>query len=54
MNSHLHTYLNSLKIPFFSIPKIGVSIETKYYNFDHFNKFENRITFLDSTFIINY
>lgn len=54
MNSHLHSYLNSLNIPFFSIPKIGVSIEVKFYNFDNFHKFDNRITFLDSTFIINY
>jgi hypothetical protein len=52
ITSHLNTYLNEKNIPFMSIPKIGISIERKYYSYDNFKNFD--CYFLDSTFIINY
>ena len=52
ITSNLHTYLNEKNIPFLSIPRIGISIERKFYSYDNFKNFD--CYFLDSTFIINF
>jgi hypothetical protein len=51
ITSHLHSFLTDRNIPFLSLP-FGVSIETKYFDYNIFRNIE--CTFLDVTFIINY
>ena len=53
IHSHLHSYLQDKKIPY-NTTNFGVQINIKYYNYDTFKKFDNRLYFIDSTFVINY
>lgn len=54
ITKHLHSFLTEKNIPFVSVG-FGVSILREYYDYNIFKSLESlNISFLDSTFIINY